>query len=187
MKRLLLPPPLRMRLLWLTIIIAAWASYRVLILPIDRHLHATLARAHTLYDQTEANRAILARSASITRARERVRESLRHLVGQGRPGGEIEAALRVITVATEHHDVLLRSVIPGASSVDGAIHAELCTVTVVGHFPDIIAFLQDIVAHDVLIDVGEVHLAALSQAVSAHPLLLATVTIHLDRVSAGVF
>ncbi|MHB8147622.1 MAG: hypothetical protein ACYDGM_10245 [Vulcanimicrobiaceae bacterium] len=169
--------------LWLSVLAIGIVGYSLGILPLERQLRATLARAQLQYDERNANQHLLAHAADIKHARDRVRLDIRRRSGRADASSALATALRVVATEAAANDVEIRSLTPGHTSKEHAdMFSESMTVNVVGHFANIMTLLVSLSRHDVLIGIGDVRIEALSQAPSSRPLLHATINGEIDRI-----
>ena len=146
-------------------------------------MRAALALAQAAYEQAGLNQRVLAHSAAIESARDRVRTDLAHLIGRANASSTLEASLQLIAREAAEHQVLVHAIVRGSNPrKKHAIESVPITLDVVGRFIPISTFVRDLSRREVLVDVHAVRLEALSGSSKQRPLLRGTIEVSVDRI-----
>lgn len=173
--------------LWLATALVAVAGYGLIVQPDERAISNLESHARILYDEANANDATVRRSWELHRIESRVDADLRRLSGQQSNEGATSSALRLLDAEAKRFNVSIRSVEPDAANMIPAsseLRGTAWNVGLRGRFRDVVSLIADLPVHDVLLEVGDVALAASSRNVSLQPVLDVTLHATVYRITA---
>jgi hypothetical protein len=177
------------RALWLLCALVAVSGYGFIVQPGEARVHDANQHARALYDDANRNEAKIRRRTQLSRVRTRVVNDLLRLSAQTNAAATTSNALRLFADEGRRYHVDIRSLAPDAA--DTAQQDDLASAQwslgVRGRFRDIVTMLADLPAHDVLLDVRDVEIAATTSRPSHAPMLDATIHTTVLRVRSRRF
>lgn len=146
---------------WMLAATFALAGYSGIVAPRERRLQALESRTHDLYRLANHNERMLANSAGLIAARERVARDVTHLGRQRGPGSSALRMLRLLQREAQRNHVVVTGLAPDESEASmRATGLENVTIALRGTYRNVLEAIADLSKGDVLIELSDAELAA---------------------------